>query len=60
MNVTTTVEGDSAIIVRPRLPELGNVVEMRGSTWAVTDVREQGLPRSPADGTRAARSTCSS
>lgn len=33
----------------PPLPEQGQVVDVRGSTWAVTDVREQGLPRSPAD-----------
>jgi superfamily II DNA or RNA helicase len=33
----------------PQVPEPGQVVEVRGSTWAVTDVREQGLPRSPSD-----------
>lgn len=33
----------------PTLPEPGQVVEVRGSTWAVTDVMVQGLPRSPAD-----------
>ncbi|WP_245816342.1 DISARM system SNF2-like helicase DrmD [Lentzea albidocapillata] len=33
----------------PPLPEPGQVVEVRGSTWAVADVRAQGLPRSPAD-----------
>ncbi|HIV57446.1 MAG TPA: DISARM system SNF2-like helicase DrmD [Candidatus Stackebrandtia faecavium] len=33
----------------PRLPEPGQVVNVRGATWAVTDVREQGLSRSPAD-----------
>jgi superfamily II DNA or RNA helicase len=33
----------------PPLPEPGQVVEVRGSTWAVADVRPQGLPRSPAD-----------
>lgn len=31
------------------VPEPGRVVEVRGSTWAVVDVRVQGLPRSPAD-----------
>ncbi|HAM43686.1 MAG TPA: DNA helicase [Propionibacteriaceae bacterium] len=31
------------------LPELGQVVEVRGSAWAVTSVQAQGLPRSPAD-----------
>ena len=36
---------------RPVVPEPGRIVEVRGSTWAVTDVREQGLPRSPADET---------
>ncbi len=33
----------------PTLPEPGQVVEVRGSTWAVTNVQDQGLPRSPAD-----------
>ena len=33
----------------PPAPEPGQVVEVRGSTWAVADVRRQGLPRSPAD-----------
>lgn len=37
----------------PPLPEPGQVVEVRGSTWAVADVRAQGLPRSPADETTA-------
>ncbi|MDX6739041.1 DISARM system SNF2-like helicase DrmD [Actinocorallia sp. A-T 12471] len=31
------------------VPDPGQVVNVRGSTWAVTDVRTQGLPRSPAD-----------
>ena len=33
----------------PALPEPGQVVEVRGSTWAVANVLAQGLPRSPAD-----------
>ncbi|RYC12678.1 ATP-dependent helicase [Nocardioides zhouii] len=33
----------------PTLPEPGQVVEARGSTWAVANVQPQGLPRSPAD-----------
>lgn len=33
----------------PPLPEPGQVVEVRGSTWAVANVAAQGLPRSPAD-----------
>ena len=33
----------------PPAPEPGQVVNVRGSTWAVADVRRQGLPRSPAD-----------
>lgn len=37
----------------PELPEPGRVVEVRGATWAVTDVTEQGLLRSPADEGRA-------
>ena len=31
------------------MPEQGQVVNVRGSNWAVADVRQQGLPRSPAD-----------
>ncbi|MBY6676548.1 DEAD/DEAH box helicase [Rhodococcus sp. BP-332] len=34
---------------KPELPEPGQVVEVRGSTWAVANVQAQGLPRSPAD-----------
>ncbi|GLX98730.1 DISARM system SNF2-like helicase DrmD [Herbidospora sp. NBRC 101105] len=33
----------------PPLPDPGQVVNVRGSMWAVTYVRAQGLPRSPAD-----------
>jgi len=33
----------------PPLPEQGQIVNVRGATWAVADVRAQGLPRSPAD-----------
>lgn len=33
----------------PPLPHAGAVVNVRGATWAVTDVQEQGLSRSPAD-----------
>jgi hypothetical protein len=35
--------------VLPALPEPGQVVEVRGSTWAVVNVAVQGLPRDPAD-----------
>lgn len=40
----------------PALPEPGQVVEVRGSTWAVANVQPQGLPRSPADEATAALS----
>ena len=33
----------------PTLPEPGQVVEVRGSMWAVADVQAQGLTRSSAD-----------
>ena len=39
----------------PELPTPGRVVEVRGSTWAVTDVVAQGLLRSPADESVAGR-----
>jgi len=33
----------------PTTPEPGQIVDVRGEVWAVSDVREQALPRSPAD-----------
>lgn len=38
-----TPSGDEGV------PEPGQVVEVRGSTWAVAQVQEQGLPRSSGD-----------
>jgi hypothetical protein len=37
--------------VHPELPTPGRIVEVRGSIWAVTDVQQQGLPRSSPDET---------
>ncbi|MDR1238464.1 MAG: DEAD/DEAH box helicase, partial [Propionibacteriaceae bacterium] len=48
-----TIEAKPALHAIPELPEPGRVVEVRGATWAVTDVQEQGLLRSPADEGRA-------
>lgn len=53
----TVTSVDTPISVRPaegakkipKVPEPGQVVEVRGSTWAVANVQAQGLPRSPAD-----------
>lgn len=45
MDMTSTPLLDSSAA----LPEPGQVVEVRGSTWAVANVQAQGLPRSPAD-----------
>ena len=39
----------ASAVAAPALPEPGQVVEVRGSTWAVANVQAQGLPRSPAD-----------
>ena len=54
--MTTTTEDHSSERPRvpaaahvPPLPEQGQIVNVRGATWAVADVRAQGLPRSPAD-----------
>ena len=54
--MTTTVEGHSAEraggtpqTLVPPLPEQGQIVKVRGATWAVAEVITQGLPRSPAD-----------
>lgn len=33
----------------PKLPEPGDVVEVRGSHWAVAEVQTQALPRSPGE-----------
>ncbi|MGH3785212.1 MAG: DISARM system SNF2-like helicase DrmD [Pseudonocardiaceae bacterium] len=41
--------GAAAETSLPPVPEPGQVVNVRGSTWAVAEVRQQGLPRSPAD-----------
>lgn len=45
----------SAVQALPELPTPGRVVEVRGSTWAVTEVVTQGLLRSPADESVASR-----
>ncbi|WP_225220238.1 DISARM system SNF2-like helicase DrmD [Oerskovia merdavium] len=50
--MTSTAIDPTAAEVRPAgplVPEPGQVVTVRGSTWAITDIRRQGLPRSPAD-----------
>ncbi len=55
VGLTTLEGGTSGRVVAPApayvppLPELGRIVNVRGAIWAVTDVRAQGLPRSPAD-----------
>jgi superfamily II DNA or RNA helicase len=33
----------------PPVPDKGGIVTVRGASWAVVDVREQGLPHRPAD-----------
>ncbi|WP_306359202.1 DISARM system SNF2-like helicase DrmD [Nocardia sp. CC227C] len=50
--MTITREWESGAAPRrahPEVPSPGQVVTVRGSTWAVADVAVQGLPRSPAD-----------
>ena len=46
---TETPGGLPVPAAAPPLPEPGQVVEVRGSTWAVANLKAQGLPRSPAD-----------
>jgi len=46
---TETPRGLPVPAAAPPLPEPGQVVEVRGSTWAVANLNAQGLPRSPAD-----------
>jgi hypothetical protein len=43
---TAALDTDAGL---PGLPSLGQVVSVRGSTWAVTDVRES-LPETPGYG----------
>ncbi|WP_241257466.1 DISARM system SNF2-like helicase DrmD [Rhodococcus sp. KRD162] len=40
---------EAMVIGGPQLPEHGQIVEVRGSTWAVAGIHAQGLPRSSAD-----------
>lgn len=51
--MTISAPSESSLPTRsvpmPRVPDPGQVVEVRGSTWAVAQVSEQGLPRSPSD-----------
>ena len=39
---------DQAAVAVPRVPESGQVVNVRGATWAVTGVKAQGSPRALA------------
>ncbi|MBN1170907.1 MAG: DISARM system SNF2-like helicase DrmD [Micromonosporaceae bacterium] len=54
MTASTLKSQTLGSVTFPTVPEPGQVVEVRGSTWAVAHVQEQGLPRSPADETVAA------
>lgn len=49
MGDTMTIAPERPADALPPAPEPGQIVNVRGSTWAVADVRRQGLPRSPAD-----------
>ncbi len=49
MGDTMTIAPERAVDALPLAPEPGQIVNVRGSTWAVADVHRQGLPRSPAD-----------
>lgn len=48
MTLSTLAAGAGSVSTQA-IPEPGQVVEVRGSTWAVANVRQQGLPRSPSD-----------
>ena len=39
----------AAVSRTPAPPETGQIVQVRGAIWAVTEVKAQGLPRSSAD-----------
>jgi hypothetical protein len=49
MTIASPRHSDADGRALPRVPEPGEIVTVRGSTWAVTNVQQQGLPRSPAD-----------
>jgi superfamily II DNA or RNA helicase len=49
VTITAEHEKHAGAPMMPPVPESGQVVNVRGSTWAVAAVRQQGLPRSPAD-----------
>ena len=49
MGDTMTIAPERTSDALPLAPQPGQIVNVRGSTWAVADVRRQGLPRSPAD-----------
>ncbi len=49
MGLAGTRQGGLTLSLTSVLPEPGQVVEVRGSSWAVANVQAQGLPRSPAD-----------
>ncbi len=54
MTVTeANIRNDHRRAPTPEVPQSGRVVEVRGATWAVADVKLQGLPRSPADESQA-------
>lgn len=52
MRETDAKARDTAVVpdkAKLEVPEPGQIVDVRGAVWAVSDVREQALPRSPAD-----------
>ncbi|UOQ88056.1 DISARM system SNF2-like helicase DrmD [Agromyces endophyticus] len=48
-----TVIDEETRITSLEVPEIGNLVNVRGARWSVTDVSAQSLPRSSADDGRA-------
>ena len=49
MQLVTATTLPSSTPTNPPVPRPGEIVEVRGSTWAVSDVALQGLPYSSAD-----------
>lgn len=52
IGVDTIKQNKAAQQVLQAVPEVGQIVTVRGANWAVTDVQQQGLPRSAQDDAR--------
>ena len=47
--ITRVIDVTEVVTPRAAVPEVGQIVTVRGANWAVVDVQQQGLGRSTAD-----------